>query len=930
MNSSASPNASLPHAGRLFVLFVALMLLVQVGPAFGQSSDTPAAGDSVSVTGLQTAEEIAACLQQRPNLAVALLIDETGSLVQTDPANERAPVLAGFLSRLEDIAGTEFGDRTRQVLVSIAYFGTGVDDFLPWSPIDAQLPDPARGENATRSIAQTVLEVTPGRNRDLTTEFSDAIDWATARHREVDQLIDPATLCTLTLWFSDGELDPDNQPRASYERPAVIEETARLCEPDGVLDEHRRSGAALVGILLLEQLTESSMVTSLPRMHAMVEGVDPGGRECGTEPARGLYLEGDLDLLSLQFERAIAPGQGGSLQGTYRGDPVTFTVDPGVARVRVVMSAREGFALTTANGATVEVSSPSAAPSVSGLARDVRPDIRWASGAVSIDLAVAGATGEWTVRREASSGPIDVYYFTDLGIRVDLEETRLRSGENGTFEGRVVDGIGDVVDLEVYPSRELSVTVDGVAATVDLRSDGTFTARFPVNTEEARIAARLRLDLTTVGGTVLQSVTREVQLPVVLPGWFPEVRIEREFDRDLTPGGDDATLAITALGSDLGPTRICVRAGTPGDGSEQLAQLIALGWSGTDLSRCIDLDSGERFDATLVATLEAAEVRERSVGFPLEITLVSAEVDGRPSVSVDYEERRSIVVQPAAPNPFIVLLLLLLGLLIPLIILDLLNRRAARFRTRNLRHAHVPVSIDRSAGSWRVSRSGGGSLLTDADLEYLPSTDLNGQREWKVRPHHRATGALTGETWEASAPRWPLGTVRALVKAGLQQRVVSNEVPTTKPDGRSAGIGLNPQRSAYLLIADSELRRVANDGDGSIPATLVTVLGHEGHDMGAVIRDHAEDLATSMTGGEEIDKVIEAVRTADQEEAAASAASDTEASTAKAAAGVVAGAEADDWLAGTTDISGSPWPDPSSGSGPPRPGDGGGGIPGWD
>lgn len=938
---------------RALLLAVAVLLTLQSVPAASQSdaAASPHEASAITAIGQNTADELAACLQERPNLAVALLIDETGSLRSTDPDDERAPVLAGFLSRLEEIDGAAFRDGSRQVFVSIAYFGTGVSERLPWSPIDARQPDPAGGEGATRSIARMVLGETPARNRDRTTEFSDALAWATGRHREVPGFVDPASVCTMTLWFSDGELDPDNRPKDPYERDTVIAETATLCDAGGVLDTHRRSGAALVGILLVEQLTESSAVTRLPRMHAMVEGIDPEQRDCGTEPSRGLFLEGDLDLLSLQFERAVAPGQGGVLQGTYRGDPVDFVVDPGVARVRIVMSAREGFLLTTATGATVEVPAPGAPVRSSGLSRGVTPDVRWASGAVSIDLDVAGATGTWRIQREGRSGPVDVYYFGDLRIELDRDDVRLTSGDPGALSGRVVDGAGEPVGLTVYADRRLTGDVDGAPLTgVTLADDGTFAVTFDVDTEEPRIPARLLLDLTTAGGTALQPVRAEASLPVALPGWFPEVFVAATFDRELVPGRGSATLAVTAIGSDLGPTRVCVRPGVPGDGSEQLAQLVSLTWRGADLSRCIDLEAGARTEDALVATLEATEVRQRAVGLPIVIELTSAAVEGRPSVIVDYEERRSIIVEPAPPNPWIVLVLLALGLLIPLLILDRLNKRAARFRTRNLESADVPVVLEGSTGTWRLARVGGGPLLGIDDFKYLPNATLDGQSEWDARSPQ---GVETGEHWDARAPRWPLGTVGATVSAPAGARIISNEVPTVTGDGRRAGIGLNPQRSAYLVVPDDQLRAVASGDARSIEARLVTVLSHAGQDMPEVVRDHADDLASGITGGDEVDRLIGAVRADDErasrttrDEAPAQDAQDaqpdrsgiwpTGATAAASASGTTTSRSSTDiWPAGgdrpaTEAGSEGPPPLPPGPGSPPSPRGGGGFVKGWD
>lgn len=855
---------------------VALCLLLavpgQIGPAVGQmtASNSVQTEAAVTAVGSRTAEELSACLQLRPNLAVAMLIDETGSLRLTDPKNERAAVLAGFLGRLEDLASAESEGRTRQVLVSVAYFGTGVDELLGWQPIETRLSDEGAGAGVTRSIADTILAITPERNRERTTQFSDALAWATQRQKELGQFIDPASVCTMTVWFSDGELDPDNQPGAPYERDAVIAETAALCMPRGVLDEHRRTGAALVGILLVERMTDSSSMTTLPRMHAMVEGVDRSGRSCGSENSRGLYLEGGLDLLSLRFERAVTPGQGGVLQGTYVGDPVTFMVDPGVARVRIVMSARDGFRLTTAAGATVVADVPGGQPSTSGLRRGVAPDIRWASGAVSIDLVVAEDFGEWTVERKNRTSEVDVYYFADVRLEIDLDEVRLTSGESGTFEGRVTNSAGAAADLQQYAAAVLSGTVDGAPANVDLRPDGSFVATFPVETDQARIGAALRLDLTTAGGTLLQPVKRDVLLPVTLPGWFPQVNIAREFDASLAPGSERAALGIIALGSDLGSTRVCVELGAPGDGAADLMRLVTLGWAGSDLSRCIELARGERVESAIIATLRESEVRAVRVAFPITVILESAAVDGRASVTVDYPESRSVEVLAAPPNRALVALLLLLGLLIPLLVLHLLNRSAARFRTRNLQYVRMPVELARSEGAWSIRHVGrpAAALFEPDDFDYLPTEGINDAREWTARLSLKdAPGSIAGETWRSRTPIWPLGTVRADVTAPTGHRIISNEAPTVQLDGTSAGIGLNPQRCAYLMVADDALRSVPEEGAAEIPATLVTLLGHAGSDMGTVVSDHGSQLERGLTGGDEVQRLIVSARDAHRPEA---------------------------------------------------------------
>lgn len=895
---------------RAVVATVAATVLAP-GPTPAVAQEGSGTGATLTTIGAETLEGVVACLQERPNLAVAVVVDESGSLRSTDPTDKRAEILAGFLTRLIDLSEAGFDGRDRQVLVTVGYFGGGIDETVPWTPLVAD----ADGRS---SIVEEVRAETPDRDRDARTDFRAAIDWATGRIDAVERLVDPASLCTMTLWFSDGELDPDNRPDLPYDRPAVVEATEELCAAGGVVDGHRRTGAALVGIFLFDPTFVTRSESTLPRMHAMVEGVDPAGVRCGTGESRGVYLEGSLDRLSLLFERIITPNQGGRYDDSYAGDPVTFEVDPGVSKVRIAMSAPSGFALETASGAEVVVEEPADETRTSGLDPGVVPDVRWTGTSVSVDLPVRSEDhGIWTVRREGTDSGLDLYFFVDAVIEVAAQEADVRSGEPARFSGRIVTAAGEPVDLDAFGAVRLAIAVDGRPAEVALAGDGAFTASFTVETREARVPARIRLDLTTRGGTALQPVQRDVLLAVTLPGEFPTVRIG-EFDRVLGPDGTVARLDVVAVGSVEGPTRVCVRASRPGDAIAEVRDALAVAWSsdGPDLGRCVELGVGEEVEGVLEVALLTPLLVGRRVGIPLEVELISAPVDGRSPAGTTFADLRTLGVEPPPANPWIVAVLLLLGIAIPLLVLWALNRRAGRFRTRNLQSARVPVRVVGSLGALRIERRDGGPLLVRDDFGYLPSGDRgpDGRDEWRFTSDAANPGTVDGEGWRAIVPLNPFGTVRAVVEAPVGHRVRSNVAPTTVPDGTAAGIDLRPQRSAYLLLADDDLAEMDDDGV-DVPATLVVILGHESGGMDAAVAAVADRASTSLVEGETVPSLAAAAR--------AVAPTDGVASDGVAWSDPVGVAREDD---------DDPWGSGDGGGRPPGGGGpgSGGGIPGWD
>jgi hypothetical protein len=140
------------------------------------------------------------------------------------------------------------------------------------------------------------------------------------------------------------------------------------------------------------------------------------------------------------------------------------------------------------------------------------------------------------------------------------------------------------------------------------------------------------------------------------------------------------------------------------------------------------------------------------------------------------------------------------------------NHRAAKFSTRDLQVAQIPVLVSGDSVLLLIQRAdpSGAALLEDKDFTYLP-VSANGSR-------HIPLGIADLRT---RTPANPFGSIRAEVVAPAGKRVVSNREPSTTSNGVQAGMDLMPQRDAFLVIDDASL---LHDADEPVPAMLVSFL----------------------------------------------------------------------------------------------------------
>ena len=233
-------------------------------------------------------------------------------------------------------------------------------------------------------------------------------------------------------------------------------------------------------------------------------------------------------------------------------------------------------------------------------------------------------------------------------------------------------------------------------------------------------------------------------------------------------------------------------------------------------SGCQDLAPGQQVNIPVSATLGSAVADGGQISGGIDIVLISAPTDELPSQERTVTVGYTMQVLPIGPVLWVPFLLTALGIIIPLLVLYLLNWRAARLDLEGIMMARVPVTIEPVDGAsiQRADRSEG-PLLSHQDFSFVAAP---------ARP--RRWVPLT-ETIRARVPKSPFGSVRGEVATGGSSLVVSNVAPVRSSDGRKAGLGLNPSMNAYLLVdptsltADPELNEV---GSGRVRAELVAFL----------------------------------------------------------------------------------------------------------
>ena len=268
-----------------------------------------------ALTGPQTAwQRFGACLAGGGEADLLIIMDESGSLLDTDPQAARVTSANYFLGTL---AG--YTDRTKASFsVSAIGFGHQVNEVLPWTQLSAkELP------NIQKNIDQF-------RNRTdgIDTDYWLALDGARKNLAERRAQTPQVTRCQAIVMFSDGKFDVMPRPGGNvdaYGGPKPYAKKANLATPEGAAEAMKHAqtdmcraggladnlgtgGIAMFGIGLAPPGTPES---DFEFLRSIITGRGAGGSGCGGQTtSRGDFaLASDIDGLLFAFDAISNPGK---------------------------------------------------------------------------------------------------------------------------------------------------------------------------------------------------------------------------------------------------------------------------------------------------------------------------------------------------------------------------------------------------------------------------------------------------------------------------------------------------------------------------------------------------------------------------------------------------------------------------------------------
>lgn len=698
------------------------------------SAAAPSAPDADSASGLG---EFGACLSGHGQGSLAILIDQSGSMRQTDPDQGRVEAASYLIDRL-----AAFTDRTGITLdVRVAGFAADYHAAGDWTGLTGSTKD---------GIASSVRTVGDDL-KDYDTDYWNALNGARQDLADHD-----SSGCRAVAWLSDGEFDLDVRDSdsatrdfggsKSYATSADLskesgvqqaEQAGRsdLCRSTGLADQVRSAGITLIGIGLSGSGGAQPDFTLMRRVsegggtNAAEAGVD----QCGdvSSPAGAFYPVSDLDSLLMAFDSISTPGdtvQSRSVsicqdaacnEGQY-----SFVLDGTLDAVHVMAS-------SDVSGLDAYLYPPGAAnPLVikgdqSGAQGSAGVSAQWlTSRTFQADLDASKVStwdGQWRLAfvdpSSASQNQqihVNVHLSSPLTLSwTDLDKTELRQGErveSATLSlldhagGRAVEAsrVKGAVTMSVVlkdsagNEHELWTGKDVAAlknpVTIELPQDvaigsGTLTTSVTVTTASTTLA-----DGSTAEGTVLAPTEATQDVDVQAPVDFPSVGGEAAFpalEKELSTTAD---LPVT------GPGCVWLSSGEPSlTGSPADAGAVTVSSSASSADTCVEVADGDT--ATLPVTLSAQGHANGALSGTLEVTLAPADAPDRAQtvqVPFNAEMRRPLNVTTAWTT---FVLVLLAGILIPLALLYLLRLVTGRIPRGTVETATRVVEVPRGSGT---------------------------------------------------------------------------------------------------------------------------------------------------------------------------------------------------------------------------------------
>jgi hypothetical protein len=652
----------------------------------------------LSAVGERSIQDLRRCLTSNDTLDVFYLIDNSGSLADTDPTVLRADIMGESLRQLASLsqAPTEL-----KVNWNLGFFSTNYESVTSgWMEID-----PKDVDAWPDALASFVRGIQP----------SGATDWLrgiTGAQTELAKQKRKSDGCQVLIWLTDGGLNVNDDDGASAAAmnslcgQVAVEGARQPSLGKGPLYELRQSGVVVFGVLLdvgqldtyqerkswLLPLVEGSGQLSVDGKSKTLNCGDGSGVIPETHSA-GAYLRAQSpEDLAVQFLRLAGEIRGGS-SGTINPDG-TFDINPGVASVTIIsLESADLLKLQDPSGSNAIGSDGVTITETAG------------ASALSIEVNSTEDFGTWRVTGTDPQDTVLIAYGA-LGLEpssdnalVSGSESEIRVSAKLSNESlfKLADYQFEFFVYLISPDGSATRLASGTAA--DFLSGDLIV---PITPEANRTKIQLRYEVvnlrTTVGSTQLAPIGADQFLVVSLPDNFP------------TFGPIPLQLSVLSGRSSSAVGYLEVSAPVSGDDgyfcmpsasntkivSDSADREDTWVWSfNTELSPkddgCYLISAGQvvRIEVRAANSITAnSEVRAES-------SIVLRDAAGAElemSIPIEFSSERLI-------NPFIygllTALLTLLSALLPLLVLYAINRATTKVEHGNeLLKASFPVTYD--------------------------------------------------------------------------------------------------------------------------------------------------------------------------------------------------------------------------------------------
>lgn len=732
------------------------------------------------------ANDIAACVQSGRSISALFLLDRSGSLGSggegSDPEGVRYEGLRLALQNLARITRADGEPVTVEVAVSaFDHEYSNVGEVVDWTRINT-----GEGHEFGTPVEEIVNQTRERTQAEGGTDFTAALDGA------YEDLRDRGSrgVCRVVFWFTDG-----------FDEAGGID---WACEPStGVVDRLRERGITIVGLQLGPPQND---------LEAIATGRSPFV-SCGLDPipsdwAKGIYIQAD-DSAAL---RRLFGNLGNIINGCIPQGERRNVVDLGVGGMNLTIpttSRIDSVRLDAPDGTVIDATT-TGSTIAGGYTVNAQVDETYTS--LNVDFPPGSGAGAWAVSAGQGIPLTDMDFCVYSGLhlaRVDPESTPAAGGP-AEVVFRALDSNNQPADLDIYQDIALGASVvdhDGQSrrATAERRGDD-IVLRFDSEPVDGRLQGRVMMVPTTVSGLELAPLAVNEGIAMALSRDYPAVSPVSEVDLGTAHNTEPATAQLALVGSPNGPTQVCL------DDPRQI--LVPDGVSGQRLDApngCIDVARDETRTVSISVTPPAAAVGSGEALLPVRlIPVAGSAVDGMEApVEVPVVWRYDIPINQGMLWT-VLILVVLISIALPLLALSIANFMTAKFATRNLMGAEIPVVIG-GDGPRRRQGIPSGRVL---DLFGAESIAVSGPRRFRY-------GSLEFAAKTSLLPwRAPTFRVRPLAPG---RRVLSSTAPG---DANGSWAPVSPGLG-FVVVAVVDENDLRDPKLTEVPVTLVFLCSDE-------------------------------------------------------------------------------------------------------